>query len=249
MYGATRIVAILLFSISLTAMAVTSDAERHKAGIVAQADLLFPYPYSSPADKPLITFDKDRESGPRDSAVYWFNSNYVVRLIFAFDGSLARVELLPEALLHSDSWTSVPDPVELGRGEMQQLIDSANRLRSMGDLVSIHNPPDACFQSGPNLYCGDSYELASVSTYCHYGEPLPHVKAVTIVYKQSVSGSLANIKTVSPNQQDLQIGSLWYRILKKQEERFAATVGSMVTLTTFDTNSVNTSSNFPAGRN
>jgi hypothetical protein len=35
MYGATRIGAVMLFSISLTAMAVTSDAKGQKAQIVA----------------------------------------------------------------------------------------------------------------------------------------------------------------------------------------------------------------------
>jgi hypothetical protein len=189
MHRARRIVAVVLFGMSLTAMAQDSGAERHKAEIVTRADSLFRQRYRPREDKPLVTFDKDRESGPPDVVIYWFNANYVVRLILTTDGSLARVELLPEALLHADSWTSVPDAVELGQGEMQWLIDTAGQLRPTGDPVLIHQPPDACFQSGQNLYCGDSYELAAVSKYCreHYrDEPSPQVslRAATISYKQ-----------------------------------------------------------------
>jgi hypothetical protein len=240
MYRATRIVAIVLFGMSLTAMAGDSGAERHKAEIVTKADSLFRQRYRPPADKPLVTFDKDRESGSPDAVIYWFNANYVVRLILTTDGSLARVELLPEALLHADSWTSVPDAVELGRGEMQWLIDTASQLRPTGDPVSIHQPPDACFQSGPNLYCGDSYELAALSKYCHEhyrDEPSPQVslRAVTIAYKQSVSGIVSDIKAVSANEHHLKIGPLRYRILKQRDQPLfiTAAVGSIVSLTTF----------------
>jgi len=206
----------------------------HESGLAFLAAL------QAPADKPLVTFDKDRELGPSDAVIYWFNANYVVRLIFATDGSLVRVELLPEALLHADSWTSVPDAVELGLGEMQWLIDTASQLRPTGDPVSIHQPPDACFQSGPNLYCGDSYELAAISKYCreHYrDEPSPQIspRAVTIAFKQSVSGIVSNMKVVSADEHQLKIGPLWYRILKQRDQPLfiTAAVGSIVSLTTF----------------
>jgi hypothetical protein len=236
MYRARRIVAIVLFCMSLTAMAQDSGPERHKAEIVTRADSLFRQRYRPPRDKPLVTFDKDRQLGPPDAVIYWFNANYVVRLILATDGSLARVELLPEALLHADSWTSVSDAVELGRGEMQWLIDTAGQLRATGDRVSIHQPPDACFQSGQNLYCGDSYELAAVSKY-YRDEPTPQVslRAATIAYKQSVSGIVSDIKAASADEHQLKIGLLWYRILKQRDQPLfvTATVGSTVRLTTF----------------
>src|SRR6266849_3856604 len=167
MYGATNLLAIVLLGSSMAAMAGEPDATRNKAEIVAKADSLFNRPYTPRADKPLRTFDKDRESRPAAAVIYWFNATYVVRLVFATDGSLVRVELFPEALLYSDSWTNVPDTVELGPGERRLLIALASQLRPTGDPVSLHQPPDACFQSGGNLYCTDSYELANVGTYCH----------------------------------------------------------------------------------
>lgn len=56
-----------------------------------------------------------------DEVIYWHGSSYVIELIFAPDGKVARIALLPETLLHSDSWTDVPNVVELSPGEMQRL--------------------------------------------------------------------------------------------------------------------------------
>jgi len=101
-------------------------------------------------------------------------------------------------------------------------------------------PPDACFQSGPNLYCGDSYELAAVGKYCREhsrDEPSPQVslRSATIFYKQSVIGIVSEIKAVSADEHQLKIGPLWYRILKQLDQPLfvTATVGSTVHLTTF----------------
>jgi hypothetical protein len=239
MHRAKRIVAVVLFGVSLTAMAQDSGAERHKAEIVTRADSLFRDRYSPREDKSLLTFNKDRESGSPDAVVYRFNANYVVRLILSTDGSVARVELLPEALLYADSWTSVPDAVELGRGEMRWLIDTSSQLRPTGDPVLTHQPPESCFQSGPNLYCGDTYELAAVSKYCreqyYRDDPSPQssLKAASIAYKQSMTGIVSDIKVVSADEHQLKIGTLWYRISKSQPLFATATVGSTVHLTTF----------------
>jgi hypothetical protein len=188
MYRATNVLALVLLSSSMVAIAGDSAAQL-KAAIVIKADSLFRHRYTPAADKPLRTFNPGGESRPADAVIYWFNTNYVARLVFATDGSLARLELLPEALLYSDSWTDVPDTVALGPGEMQWVIAIASQLRPMGDRVSHDQPPGLCFQSGPNLYCIESYELAQVGTY-HREDflvqpPQISLRQVTIAYKQT----------------------------------------------------------------
>ncbi len=223
----------------MVAMAGDSDAQRIREEIVTKADSLFRGHYSPRADKPLRTFDKDRESRPADAVIYWFNAIYVVRLVFATDGSLVRVELFPEAMLYGDSWTSVPDTVELGPGEMRWVIAVASQLRPMGDPVSPYQPPGLCFQSGQNLYCSDSYELAKVSTYRREDyrvQPPPiSLKEVTIAYKQPVIGVVSELKAVSGNEHQFMVGSLWYRIYRALDQSLFDTlaVGSMVNLTAF----------------
>ena len=238
MYRATSVLAIVLLGSSMVAMAGASDAQRMREEIVTKADSLFREHYTPRADKTLRTFDKDRESRPADTVIYWFNTNYVVRLIFATDGSLVRVELFPEALLYSDSWTSVPDTVELGPGEMRWFIALAGQLRTMGEPVSHDRSPNVCAVSGPNLYCSNSYELAKVSMYRrenYRGKP-PQIslKDVTIAYEQSVIGVVAELNAVSENEHQLRLGSVWYRIYKQGDPVFDSVAeGSMVRLTAF----------------
>ena len=133
---------------------------------------------------------------------------------------IARVELLPEALLYSNSWRSVPEASELDEGEIQWFIKTVNQLRPTGDPVEIYEPPDACFQSGPNLYCHDLYEDASVSEYCReqyqpnkLGTRISP-KSVTVGYKQSVRGSISALKVVSADEHRVKIGPFWYGIHK-----------------------------------
>ena len=114
--------------------------------------ILFSESNTHPVPISRCTFDKDRESRPADALIYWFNATYVVRMVFATDGSLAPVELFPETLLYSNSRTSVPDTVEPGPGEIRLLIAVASQLRPTGDPVWLHQPPEGCFQSGQNLY-------------------------------------------------------------------------------------------------
>ncbi len=231
---------MVLIGTLLVAKARDSRAEQRKAEIVRKADSLFPQRHRPPVDKTPVTFDPNRESRAADAVVYWANSTYVVRLVFADDGSLARVELFPEPLLYNDSWTSVPDTVELQQGEVRWLLTEARLLQPTGDPVSVHQPPDGCFQSGPNLYCGDTYELANVRTYCREGYrvmPIPPVslREVTIAYKQSVAGIVSETKGISGSERHLKVGAIWYRLLKDRDPQLFATaeVGSMVTLTSF----------------
>src|SRR5579864_1740298 len=129
---------ILCGVVIATSVAAAQNAvvERDKAEIVAKADSLFRQRYSPLRTAPLSN-DRERESSPPDGAIYWFDTSYIVRLIFATDGSLARVEVLPEALLYSDSWTSVKDTVELGQGELQWFIKNVSQLRPTGDPVEV----------------------------------------------------------------------------------------------------------------
>lgn len=236
MQRATTVFALVVFGTSLVAMAKPSDAKQMRQEIVTKADSLFQGHYIPRPDQALRTFDKDEETRPADSVIYWFDANYVVRLVFAPDGALARLELFPEALLYSDVWTSVPDTVELGQNEIRSIIATANQLQPTGDRVR----PDQsfCFQSGGNLYCGDSYESASVHRYCHeYYPPRQDIsqRAVTIAYKQSVMGVLSEVRIVSENEHLLMVGTLWYRIIKEDNPPSfdMMKVGSTVSLTAF----------------
>jgi hypothetical protein len=239
MYRATNVLAIVLFGSSMVAMAGDSDARRIRAENVAKADSLFGQHYTPHVDRPLLTFDKDRESRPADAVIYWFNTNYIVRVVFATDGSVGRVELFPVALLYTDSSRSVPDTVELGPGEMRWLLAVARQLRAMGDSVSLHQPAHLCFQSGQNLYCTDRYELAEVNTYrredFRVQPSQTSLRDVTIAYKQPVIGVISQLKAVSGNELQLMVGSLWYRIYKERDQSLfdTAAVGSMVSLTAF----------------
>lgn len=198
MYRATNVLAMVLFGTSIVAVGGDSETNQIRAEIVTKADSLFRQHYAPRADMPLRTFDKDRESRPADTVIYWFNTNYVARLVFATDGSLARVEVFPEALLYSDSWRKVPDTVELGPGETQWVIAIANQLRPIGHPLPYYQPPGLCFQSGQNLYCSDSYELAKVSTYRREDYRVQHprisLRQVTIAYKQPPIGVVSELK-------------------------------------------------------
>ena len=236
MYRATNVLAMVLFGTSIVAMGGESATNQIRAEIVTNADSLFRQRYTHRADMPLRSFDKNRESRPADTVIYWLNTNYVVRLVFATDGSLARVEFFPEALLYSDSWRSVPDTVELRPGEMQWVIAVASQLRPMGDPVSAYQPPGLCFQFGQNLYCSDSYELAEVSTYRRndYRAQPPRIslRQVTIAYKQPLIGVVSELKAVSGDEHQVMVGPLWYRIYKERDQSLFDTVavGSMVNL-------------------
>src|SRR5262249_18401695 len=99
-----KAIAILLLIVTLNPATPAQNAvvEPHIAEMVAKADSLFRERYSPSRTVPLF-YDKERDARPSDGPIYWFDSNFIVRLMFATDGSLARVELLPEALLYSHS--------------------------------------------------------------------------------------------------------------------------------------------------
>ena len=219
-------------------LSAESPAERRKAETLKKADQLFGQRYSPPAGKPLRLYDEKTETGPPDEVIFWHGATYVLQLIFADDGSLASIQLSPEALLHSDNWSDTPEYAELSRAEMQSLLEAANSLQSLGKPVEVHEAPDACFQSGPNLYCHDIYEQASVSHY-HLekggtgGVARLALRDVSILYRRSVSGVVEDVK-VDGSQRKLKIGGHWYHGEKPGSEVFRdAAKGSVVQLVVY----------------
>lgn len=235
----TSIVTVVLATfLSLHISAGQIDAARPKADTVAKADKLFGQRYSPPAGKPLRLYDEQTETGPPDAVIYRYDTSYVVELVFAHDGSVARVQLLPEALLYSDNWDDVPERVELSRAAMQSLVESANVLQPLGKPGEIRKAPDGCFQSGPNLYCADTYELGVISHY-HLERPnQEHVTAIAlrdirISYRQSISGIVEDVRAEG-SQRQLKVDGYWYHGEKPDSDIFRnAATGSVVQLVAF----------------
>ena len=233
---AFAIVAVLA-CLSLHLFAEDAAVQRRKVETIAKADKLFGELYTAPTGKPQRHYDKQTETGPPDEVIYWHGSSHVIELIFATDGTVAGLVLLPEALLNSDDWGDVPNTVELSRAEMQWLVASANALQSLGNANKIMEAPDGCFQSGQNLYCTDLYELASVSHYHLERVDEKHVtklalKDISILYRQSVTGIVEDVR-VEGSQRQVKVGGQWYHGEKPGVEIFAkAQKGSLVGLVT-----------------
>lgn len=231
-----RLVVVPLLLLSQV-FAEDSAAKRRKNETIAKADSIFGQRYTPVAGKTMRLYDEQTETGPRDEVIYWHGSTYVIELIFAADETVARIVLLPEELLHSDSWTDVPNVVELSPGEMQWLVASANVLRPLGDAHADH-APNFYFQSGKNLYFVDHYELATVD---HYHEQLvdrnqstgSRLRDIAILYKQPVAGIVEDAR-VQGSERHLKVNGQWYRGEKPGVEIFEKTqVGSVVRLITY----------------
>jgi hypothetical protein len=235
----TSVVTVALVTfLSLPVFGGDPSADRRKAETVARADKLFGQRYSPPTGKPLRLYDEQTETGPPDAVIYWHDASYVIELVFAPDGSVARVQLLPEELLHSDNWSDVPARVGLSPAEMQSVVESANALQPLGKPGEIREAPDGCFQSGANLYCTDTYEFAVVSHYHREKADNEHVTNIaprdgSISYRQSVSGVVEDVK-VDGSQRQLKVGGYWYHGEKRGSDILRdAAIGSVVQLVTF----------------
>lgn len=230
--------AMFLLSVSM-AFAADPAAEQQKVEIINKADALFTNRYKIPPGKQL-RFDRESESGPPDEVIYSFNGSYIVEVEFASDGSVAKVGLAPEVLLYSNERSDIPESVVLDKGDAKRFVENAKQLRAIGNPEQIvEDPPLGCFQSGQNLYCGSSYEDATVAEFCLVRNPpnkperiLP--KWIQISYRQFISGLVSKIK-VSEDEYRLKIGRVWYVILKEDNEQFLArvAVGSVVNLTSY----------------
>jgi hypothetical protein len=210
--------------------------ERRKAETTAKADKLFVQRYTAVPGKPLRAYDEETETGPPDAIIYWHGSSYVIELIFASDGTIARLILLPEALLHSRYRGDVPNIVELSPAEMQWLVASANDLQPLGKADEVREAPDGCFQSGPNLYCADTYELAIINHY-HTEEGREEdrvaLRDIEILYKQFVNSIVEDVR-VEGSEHMLKVGGQWYHGEKPGVEIFdKAQKGSVVRFITY----------------
>ena len=233
--------AVLLLLLS-PVFAQEAAFQQRKDETIAKADKLFGQRYRPVAGKRMRLYDEQTETGPRDEVIYWHGSTYVIELIFAADGTVARIFLLPEALLHSDSWTDVPNVVELSPGEMQWLVASANVLRPLGAPHAIKYAPNFCFVSGKNLYCVDHYELATVHHYHEQSDGNQsmgkRLRDIEILYKQPVAGIVEDARVHESerhlSERHLKVGGQWYHGEKPGVEIFEkAQVGSVVQLITY----------------
>ncbi len=211
-------------------------AKQLKAEIVKKADKLVGALYEPRTGETLRPFDQKILLGPDDSVVYRYGTSYVAKLVFATDGSLARMELFPEVLLYSDSWSAVGEGLALAPGQMQWLIDTASELQPLGQPVM----KQGCFLSGANHYCRDDYERALVSHYWREmyvskkGPGQVLLQTVGIAYKKIVSGVVVETRSVD-DQCQVKIGPLWYQISQMDDDGVFPNTGkgSVVQLVTF----------------
>jgi hypothetical protein len=116
--------------------------------------------------------------------------------------------------LYSDDWDDVPSTLRLSNNEMQWFVSSADSLQTLGKVHAMARAPRGCFQSGQNLYCADSYELASVSHYHVERGAAKHttevaLRDIAVIYGHSVAGVVEDVKREG-SQRLLKLGGQWY---------------------------------------
>ena len=229
---------MLLACLSLHAFAENATVAQRMAETTAKADKLFGRHYTAVRGKSLRAYYEATEMVPPNDIIYSHPSGYVIELNFAADGSIAALLFRPEALLYSDDWNDVPNTVALSDTEMQSFVTSANALQPLGTAREISRAPQGCFQSGPNLYCADSYELASVSHYHVERGERKHktevvLRDIAIIYSHSVTGVVEDVREEG-SQRQLKVDGQWYHGEKPGVEIFEkAQVGSVVRLITY----------------
>ena len=237
MCGTSVLTVLLLTCLPLRVSAANTSAERRKAETLVKADELFGERYSPAIGKSLRLYDERTETGPPDAVLYRHGTSYVTELIFASDGSIARVQLLPEALLYSDTWSDVADAVELSRAEMESFLQSVSTLQPLGK-GEFRDAPNGCFQSGHNLYCTDHYAHAIVHHYHLERSNKPQVtnivlRHVGVAYRQAVMGVVQDVKRRGGKTQ-INVDGQWYEGEKNGVSVFDdATTGSVVQLVSF----------------
>ena len=228
----------LLAWLSLYAFAGSATTAQRIAETTARADKLFGQHYTPLVGKPLRLYYNPTDMVPPSEMIYSHSSGYVIELIFAADGTIAALLLHPEALLYSDDWSDVPGTLVLSDSQMQSFIASVNALQPLGKARGITRAPQGCFQSGQNLYCADSYELASISHYhVERGEAKHKVEVVlrdiAVLYSHSLTGIVEDVREEG-SQRQLKVGGQWYHGEKPGVEVFEkAQVGSVVRLITY----------------
>jgi hypothetical protein len=232
------VITVALACFSLSAFAENATATQRMTETTAKADKLFGRHYTAALGKPLRLYYKQTETVPPSEIIYSHGAGYVIELIFAADGTIAALLLHPETLLYSDDWNDVPPMVVLSDTEMRSFANSANALQSLGRVREITKVPQGCFQSGPNLYCTDSYDLASVSHDHVERGNAKHatglvLRGVAVIYTHPVIGVVEDAKREG-SQRLIKVGGQWYHGEKPGVEIFEkAQVGSRVRLITY----------------
>lgn len=189
--------------------------------IAREANKLLGEQYVAPAGHP-VKFAEDGNDllRPVARAIYRHGTNYVVALVFADDGSLARIHLLPEALLHSDTWMDVPATAELSDQDMTWMVGIADALQEVGKQVPPEEFPSFCFQSGKNHYCDERHERASIGSYREdqqrgkQGGWGTVMRDITVSYKRIVSGRIEDFATGKTGEPLVRIGANWYAVVQ-----------------------------------
>ena len=196
--------------------------QNRRIEITRQADILLGEQYVAPADHPIKFSEDAAFLRSVNRAIYRHGTNYVVVVVFANDGSLARIHLTPEALLHRDTWADVPSTVELTDRDMTWFLDIADALQEVGKQVMPAVFPSFCFQSGKNHYCVDPHERASIGSYREdqqrgtQGSWKTVMRDITVSYKRVVSGAIADIATAKSGEAMVRIGANWYAVAQGQ---------------------------------
>ncbi len=202
----------LLIVLTLCVSAGETTVERRKAEILAKADRVFGKRYDPQVGRPRRLYDEETETGPPDAVLYRHDKTYVVQLVFAADGTIARLEFFPEEELYKDSKNDVAARAELSRSEMRWFIKSANALQPLGKRLQQWS----CGDSSRSRFCFEFYDAASVSGYDNRRiTKRPVIVGVAISYRQSVIGVVEDVRVIEEteakdSQRQLKVGGRWY---------------------------------------
>jgi hypothetical protein len=216
---------VLTLAILLTS-AVAQDAaiSRRVAETLGKADKLFGERYALAKSDPRTEYVHE----PSPSSIRYRHGNtLVVQLDFAPDGSVAMLQLLPEAGLSSlvGMEMNVPAGFAIDPRDVEWLIDSGNQLQPLGGRVIGEgsfgpNSGSLCFQSGANNYCSDFFANGTVSHYWRTvqtsdGSWHDLLKTFSINYRRTVSGIIEQVGS-EEDAALLKIRQKWYRVRKEQ---------------------------------
>lgn len=187
MYRLPVLLLALLASLGPHKNATNLTSEQAKVAMIKKIDALFGQRYLPIAQLDELASKPAEHSfaNPHDAIIYWSGANHVLIFEFAANGKLKMVTLMPEEWLHGDAHPDNPH-VELSTSQMEGLIKIVDELQPMGKAL-LKSPYGFGFESGANLYGGDSYEHASVGHYWRYeqdGESWRYaLKSVSILYQ------------------------------------------------------------------
>lgn len=179
---------VALLALPANIYAQNTTAEQARAAMIAKIDALFGQRYTLSAEVQRSIAIESALEGPQrqDAVIYWSGANHVVVFNFATNGTLKKIELIPETWLHGI--VLVDRGIELSPGQIGWLVEIADRLQPVAK-VQNKSGPDFCTVSGANRYCSNEYEHASVGQYWRYEQDTQDrqsgrysLKSMSIVY-------------------------------------------------------------------